>query len=161
MIGHGAHPDVLQRAGAPDADMIVAVTYSDEVNMISCQVAHSLFDVPTKVARVRSQDYLKSEWNDLYSRENMPIDVIISPEIEIGKSILRRLNTPGAFESVPFADGLVRLVGVEITEDCPIINTQILQIAELFPDLQATIVGIMRDDHVFAPSKNDLSLIHI
>ena len=155
VIGHGAHPDVLKRAGAPDADMIVAVTYSDEVNMIACQVAHSLFDVPTKVARVRSQNYLQSEWNDLYSRENMPIDVIISPEIEIGKSILRRLNTPGAFESVPFADGLVRLVGVEITEDCPIINTQILQIAELFPDLQATIVGIMRDDHVFAPSKND------
>ena len=155
VIGHGAHPDVLKRAGAPDADMIVAVTYSDEVNMIACQVAHSLFDVPTKVARVRSQNYLQSEWNDLYSRENMPIDVIISPEIEIGKSILRRLNTPGAFESVPFADGLVRLIGVDIGEDCPIINTQILQIAELFPDLQATIVGIMRDDHVFAPSKND------
>ena len=155
VIGHGAHPDVLKRAGASDADMIVAVTYSDEVNMIACQVAHSLFDMPTKVARVRSQNYLQSEWNDLYSRENMPIDVIISPEIEIGRSILRRLNTPGAFESVPFAGGLVRLIGVDIDEDCPIINTQILQIAELFPDLQATIVGIMRDGHVFAPSRND------
>jgi len=155
IIGHGAHPDVLKRAGADDADMIVAVTYSDEVNMIACQVAHSLFDVPTKVARVRSQDYLQSEWNDLYSRENMPIDIIISPEVEIGKSILRRLNTPGAFESVPFADGLVRLVGVNISEECPIINTQILQISELFPDLNAAIVGIVRDGHVFAPTRND------
>jgi len=155
VIGHGAHPDILKRAGAPDADMIVAVTYSDEVNMIACQVAHSLFDVPTKVARVRSQDYLQSEWNDLYSRENMPIDIIISPEVEIGKSILRRLNTPGAFESVPFADGLVRLVGINISEECPIINTQILQIDELFPDLNAAIVGIVRDGRVFAPTKND------
>lgn len=155
VIGHGAHPDVLKRAGAGDADMIIAVTYSDEVNMIACQVAHSLFDVPTKVARVRSQNYLQSEWNDLYSRENMPIDIIISPEIEIGKSILRRLNTPGAFESVPFADGLVRLIGVDIREDCPIINTQLLQIDELFPDLNAAVVGISRDNHVFAPTKND------
>ena len=155
VIGHGAHPDVLKRAGAFDADMIVAVTYADEVNMMACQVAHSLFDMPTKVARVRSQDYLKNEWNDLYSRENMPIDIIISPEIEIGKSILRRLDTPGAFESAPFADGLVRLVGVNIQEDCPIIDTQILQIRELFPDLNASIVGISRDGKVFAPTKND------
>lgn len=155
VVGHGAHPDVLQRAGARDADMIIAVTYSDEVNMIACQVAHSLFDVPTKVARVRSQNYLQSEWNDLYSRENMPIDIIISPEIEIGKSILRRLNTPGAFESVPFADGRVRLIGVDIRDDCPIINTQILQVQELFPDLNASIVGISREGHVFAPTKND------
>ena len=153
VVGHGAHPDVLQRAGARDADMIIAVTYSDEVNMIACQVAHSLFDVPTKVARVRSQNYLQSEWNDLYSRENMPIDIIISPEIEIGKSILRRLNTPGAFESVPFADGRVRLIGVDIRDDCPIINTQILQVQELFPDLNASIVGISREGHVFAPTK--------
>ena len=155
VIGHGAHPDVLKRAGALDTDMIIAVTYSDEVNMIACQVAHSLFDVPTKVARVRSQNYLQSEWNDLYSRDNMPIDIIISPEIEIGKSILRRLNTPGAFESVPFADGLVRLVGVDIHDDCPIINTQLLQVAELFPDLNASIVGINRGGSVFAPSKDD------
>jgi len=155
VVGHGSHPEVLKQAGIDNADMIIAVTYSDEVNMMACQVAHSLFDVPTKVARVRSQDYLKSEWNDLYSRKNMPIDIIISPEVEIGKSILRRLNTPGAFESVPFADGLVRLIGVNISEECPIINTQILQINELFPDLNAAIVGVVRDGHVFAPTKND------
>ena len=96
VVGHGSHPEVLKRAGVENADMIIAVTYSDEVNMIACQVAHSLFNVPTKVARVRAQSYLESEYNDLYSRENMPIDIIISPEIEIGKGILRRLNTPGA-----------------------------------------------------------------
>ena len=99
VIGHGSHPDVLVRAGVESADMIIAVTHFDEVNMVACQIAHSLFDVPTKVARVRAQSYLKAQYNDLYSRENMPIDIIISPEIEIGKSILRRLSTPGAFFS--------------------------------------------------------------
>jgi len=88
IVGHGSHPDVLVRAGVRDCDMIIGVTYADEVNMMACQVAHSLFNVPTKVARVRAQSYLDSQWNDLYSRKNMPIDIIISPEIEIGKSIL-------------------------------------------------------------------------
>ena len=155
IVGHGAHPDILKRAGVENADMIIAVTYSDEVNMIACQVAHSLFDVPTKVARVRAQSYLESEYNDLYSRENMPIDIIISPEIEIGKAIIRRLNTPGAFNVVSFAEGRVQLLGVKITEDCPIIDTPINQIPELFTGLHAAIVGIKREGVLFAPTPED------
>lgn len=154
-VGHGAYPDMLARAGADSAEMIIAVTYSDEVNMMACQISHSLFNVPTKVARVRAQNYLASEWNDLFSRDNMPIDVVISPEVEIGKSILRRLNTPGAFDVVPFAEGRVQLIGVRITEDTPIINTPIGQIADLFPGLHAVVVGIKRDGEVFAPTKDD------
>ena len=155
VIGHGSHPDVLQEAGIESADMLIAVTHSDEVNMMACQVAHSLFDVPTKVARVRAQSYLESEWNDLYSRENMPIDIIISPEVEIGKSILRRLHMPGAFEVVPFADNAVKLLGVHIDEDCPIIATPIRQIPDLFTELQAEIVGIRREGEIFVPMPDD------
>lgn len=155
VVGNGAHPDVLVRAGIENTDMIIAVTYADEVNMVACQVAHSLFDVPTKIARVRAQSYLDSRWNDLYSRENMPIDIIISPEIEIGKAILRRLNTPGAFNVVPFVNGRVLLLGVAITEECPIIDTPIRQIPELFEGLHAAIVGIKRDGHIFAPTPDD------
>jgi len=155
IIGHGSHPETLKRAGIENADMIIAVTYSDEVNMIACQVAHSLFDVPTKVARVRAQSYLASEYNDLYSRENMPIDIIISPEIEIGRSILRRLNTPGAFNVVSFSEGRVQMLGVKIGEECPIIDTPIKQIPDLFPGLHAAIVGIKRDDEIFAPQPDD------
>ncbi|NNE56836.1 MAG: Trk system potassium transporter TrkA [Hellea sp.] len=155
ITGHGAYPDVLKEAGIESADMIIAVTYSDEVNMIACQIAHSLFNVPTKVARVRAQSYLESEWNDLYSRENMPIDIIISPEMEIGKSILRRLHMPGAFEVVPFADNAVKMLGVKIHEDCPIIATPIRQIPDLFPELQATIVGIRREQQIFVPTPDD------
>ncbi|MGB0906291.1 MAG: Trk system potassium transporter TrkA [Maricaulaceae bacterium] len=154
-VGHGAYPDMLKRAGAEQAEMIIAVTYSDEVNMMACQIAHSLFNVPTKVARVRAQNYLQNEWNDLFSRDNMPIDVIISPEVEIGKSILRRLNMPGAFDVVPFAEGRVQLIGVRIQDDTPIIDTPIQQIADLFPGLHAVAVGIKRDGRVYAPMPDD------
>ena len=155
IVGHGSHPEVLKRAGVENADMIIAVTYSDEVNMIACQVAHSLFNVPTKVARVRAQSYLANEYNDLYSRENMPIDIIISPEIEIGRAILRRLNTPGAFNVVSFSEGRVQMLGVEINEECPIVDIPIKQISDLFPGLHAAIVGIKRDDELFAPRPDD------
>ena len=155
VVGHGSHPDVLVRAGVENVDMIIAVTQFDEVNMVACQIAHSLFDVPTKVARVRAQSYLQAQYNDLYSRENMPIDIIISPEIEIGKAILRRLSTPGAFNVVPFTDGLVQFLGVRIGEDCPIIDTPIHQIPDLFTGLHAAIVGIRRDGQLFAPKPDD------
>ncbi len=89
-MGIRDRPDVLDRAGARDADMIIAVTQVDEVNMVACQVAHSLFDVPTKIARVRAQSYLDPIWADLFSRDHMPIDVIISPEIEVARAISRR-----------------------------------------------------------------------
>ncbi len=155
IVGHGSHPGILKKAGAETADMIIAVTYSDEVNMVACQIAHSLFGTPTKIARVRAQDYLKEQWRDLYSRENMPIDIIISPEIEIGKSILRQLNMPGAFDVVAFSNGLVKLVGIKIIETCPIINMPIQQIGELFPDLNATIVGVSREQQLFTPMQED------
>ena len=155
VIGHGSQPDTLKRAGVENADMIIAVTYSDEVNMVACQVAHSLFDVPIKVARVRARSYLMSEYNDLYSRENMPIDVIISPEVEVGESILRRLATPGALNIVPFGDGKVNLVALRIDENTPIINTPIRQIPDLFSGLHASVVGISRDGQVFAPQPDD------
>lgn len=155
VIGHGSHPDILKEAGIESADMLIAVTHSDEVNMMACQVAHSLFNVPTKVARVRDQSYLESEWNDLYSREHMPIDIIISPEVEIGKAILRRLHMPGAFEVVPFADNAVKLLGIHIEDECPIVATPIRQIPDLFTELQAEIVGVRREGEIFVPTEDD------
>ncbi|NNC37596.1 MAG: Trk system potassium transporter TrkA [Acidimicrobiales bacterium] len=155
IVGNGSFPSVLQDAGAENADMIIAVTYSDEVNMIACQIAHSLFGTPMKIARVRAQDYLEDRWRDLYSRKNMPIDIIISPEIEIGKAVLRRLNTPGAFDVVPFANGTVQLVGVHIKDECPIVNIPVQQIDQLFPDLKATIVGVSREKQFFVPKHDD------
>jgi trk system potassium uptake protein TrkA len=155
MEGFASHPDVLEAAGASNTDMIVAVTYADEVNMVACQVAHSLFEVPTKIARVRAQSYLQPIWADLFSRDHMPIDVIISPEIEVARAISRRLHVPGAFDTIPLADGLVQLVGVRCAEDCPIVDTPLQQLTELFPDLHIRIVGILRDGQGFVPSSSD------
>ena len=111
IVGHGSYPETLERAGIADSDMIIAVTFVDEVNMMACQVAHSLFDVPTKIARVRAQSYLEPRWRNLFSRENMPIDVVISPEVAVGEMVLRRLALAGAFEAVFFVDyGFIGLV---------------------------------------------------
>src|SRR5690606_10901192 len=104
-LGNGAHPDVLERAGARDADMLIAVTLADEVNMVACQVAHSIFEIPTKIARVRAQSYLSQEYAPLISRKSLAIDFVISPEVEVGNMVLRRLRLPGAFETLSFADG--------------------------------------------------------
>lgn len=158
-LGHGSHPDVLAEAGAEDADMIIAVTLYDEVNMVACQVAHSLFDIPMKIARIRSQSYLQQAWSNLFSRDNLPIDVVISPEIEVGEMVLRRLNEPGAFETISFADGLISVVGVNCDENCPIVDTPLKQLTELFPDLPATIVAVVRDERLFIPRGDDQLLI--
>ena len=93
VVGHGSHPDVLERAGAGEADLIVAVTHSDETNMIACQVAHSLFETPMRIARVRAQNYLDPAWADLFTTGNLPINEIISPELEVGRAILQRMET--------------------------------------------------------------------
>ena len=158
IVGNASLPDVLEEAGAKTADMIVAVTHSDEVNMVACQVAHSLFDVPEKIARVRHQSYLNPVWADLYSRDHMPIDLIISPEIEVARAIERRLQVPGALDMLPFGDGRVRVIAVRCEEGCPIINTPLRQLTELFPDLNIMVIAISRDSRLIVPSGDDQML---
>lgn len=155
-VGHGSHPDVLARAGLEQADMLIAVTLHDEVNMIACEVGHALFDVPTKIARVRSQSYLQGHWSGrLFSREHLPIDVVISPELEVGEMVLRRLSLPGAVDTVSFADNKVIVVGVRCEDDCPILDTPLRQLSDLFPDLSAVVVAINRDRRTFVPRSTD------
>lgn len=158
MVGFASHPNVLEAAGAADADMLIAVTLADEVNMVACQVGASLFRVPTKIARVRHQSYLQPIWADLFSREHLPIDVIISPEIEVARAVSRRMQVPGAFDMIPLADGLVKVIGVVCSQNCPIINTPLRQLTGLFPDLAIEVVAIIRGDRQFIPTGNDQML---
>jgi Trk K+ transport system NAD-binding subunit len=144
-VGHGAHPDILAKAGAEQADMIIAVTLYDEVNIVACEVAQALFSVPTKIARIRAQSYLAPEYSNLFSRQNMSIDVTISPEIEVGKMVLRRISFPGATDIVRFAEDSIAMLAIECMEDCPVLNTPLQQLSQLFPDLMATVVGIYRN----------------
>ncbi|GJL92853.1 Trk system potassium transporter TrkA [Hyphococcus sp.] len=156
VVGNGAYPETLEEAGAREADMVISVTFSDEVNMVSCQIAHSLFNVPTKIARVRAQGYLDPRYSDLFSRSHLPIDVVISPEREVSEAIIQRMSTPGAFETKSFVDGKVWAVGVKLREDCPIVNTPLRQVAELFPDLKITIVAISRDENMWRAHSGDM-----
>src|SRR6056297_2499161 len=122
IAGHASYPDILDRAGARDADMIVAATHSDEVNMVTCQVAHSVFSVPRKIARLRAQSYLTAIYSDLYRRDHMPIDVVISPEREVAEAALRRLRAPEAFDIEEFIDGGAQFIGLHLDPDCPVLD---------------------------------------
>jgi trk system potassium uptake protein len=155
IAGHASHPDVLERAGAADADMLIAVTHTDEVNMLACQVAHTLFEVPTKIARIRQQAYLEPRWNDLFRSSHIPIDVIISPELEVARAIARRLEVPGALEVIPFAGDRARLMAVRCHHECPMLDTPLKQLGFLFPDLKLTTIGIVRDGRYFVPTGDD------
>ena len=155
VVGFASHPDVLNRAGARDADMLIAATSMDEVNMVACQVAHSVFEVPTKIARIRTDSYLEAEWSDLFRRDHMPIDVTISPEKEVANVALRRLAATAAFDIEPFLDGKVSFVGLTLLEDCPVINTPLRQLTELFSTLRAIVVAVRRNGRVFVTSAED------
>ena len=153
--GYASDPDLLEQVNASDADMLIAVTNSDEVNMVACQVAETLFQVPTKIARIRNRSYLRPIWADLFGAQKMPIDFIISPEVEIAEAIYRRLEVPGVFEMVPFADEKVRVVGVRLEENCPVVDTPMKQLSELFPDLHITVMAVVRGSKMFIPSAED------
>nr|WP_319251114.1 Trk system potassium transporter TrkA [uncultured Celeribacter sp.] len=153
--GFASYPDVLEKAGARDADMVIAATYSDEVNMVTCQVAHSVFAVPRKIARLRAQSYLTAIYSDLYRRDHMPIDVVISPEREVAEAALRRLAAPAAFDTQAFLAGRVHLMGISLGETCPVLNTSLRELTDLFSTLRAIVVGVRRDGKLFAPSPSD------
>jgi trk system potassium uptake protein len=155
LAGFASHPDVLDRAGARDTDMLIAATFSDEVNMVTCQVAHSVFGITRKIARIRSQNYLDPEYSDLYRRDHMPIDVIISPEREVAEAALRRLAAPAAFDTQSFMGGEAQLMGLLLDDDCPVLDTPLRQLTDLFSTLRAVVVGIRRGKRLFAPEAGD------
>ncbi|MDM8167176.1 Trk system potassium transporter TrkA [Roseovarius sp.] len=158
--GFASYPDVLDRAGARDADMIIAATYSDEVNMVTCQVAHSVFAIQRKIARLRSQSYLDAIYSDLYRRDHMPIDVVISPEREVADAALQRLAAPAAFDTEMFLNNKAQLMGLRLEEDCPVLNTPLRQLNDLFSTLRVVVIGIRRDGRLFAPEAGDQLFAH-
>ena len=155
VAGFASYPDVLERAGARDADMIIAATYSDEVNMVTCQVAHSIFGVQRKIARLRSQSYMHAMYSDLYRRDHLPIDVVISPEREVAEAALQRLAAPATFDTESFMNGEAQLLGIALDDDCPVLNTPLRQLNDLFPTLRAIVVGVRREGRLFAPDADD------
>jgi trk system potassium uptake protein TrkA len=152
VVGHAAHPSVLRRAGAEDADMVLAVTNSDETNMIACQVAYTLFHTPTKIARVRSQEYLAA--SGLFAQDALPVDVIISPEQLVVEYIERLIRTPGALQVMDFAEGRVRLVGVKSTIDGPLPGHALFELPKVLPGIEARVAAVYRRGRGIIPEGN-------
>lgn len=155
VVGFASHPDVLERAGARDADMIIAATHSDEVNMVCCQVAQAAFNVTRKIARIRNQSYLETGYSDLYNLDRLAIDVVISPEREVAEAALQRLAAPSTFDTEVFMGGRAQLLGLHLDAECPVLNTPLRQLNDLFPTLRAIVVGMRRDGRLIAPEAED------
>ena len=160
IVGRATYPSVLEKAGAEDADMIIAVTQNDETNMVICQVSYSIFKINKKIARVRGQEFLGGKWGKLYGESNLPIDVIISPELEVAKSLQRKLEAPGALDSVPFVGGKIKVLEININKDCPLVNTELSKLTKRFPDLKANILGVIRGEKFLILKKNNKILIN-
>ena len=158
IVGKATYPSILEKANATDADMIIAVTRNDEINMLICKIAFSIFNVPKKIARIRSQDYLNPKFTKVYNKENLPIDVIISPEIEIAKSLQRKLEAPGSLDNVPFANNKIRLLEILIDDSCPIKDIKLNELTKKFPKLNSNIMGVIRDEKFVLLKKTDVML---
>ena len=149
IVGHASYPDVLQRAGAEDADMILAVSNSDETNMVACQVAYTLFHTPTKIARVRSSEYLAHE--EIFAQDACPVDVLISPEQLVTESIQRLIETPGALQVLDFADGKIRLVAVKAYYGGPLVGHALRELRDHMPGIETRVAAIFRRGKAIAP----------
>ena len=156
IVGKATYPSILEKADAANADMIIAVTKNDEINMLICQIAYTVFGISKKIARIRSQDYLNPKFSKVYNKENLPIDVIISPELEIAKSIERKLEAPGSIDNVPFAENKIRLIEILVDKNCPIAGIKLNELTKKFPKLNSNILGVIRNDNFFILKKNDM-----
>ena len=150
VAGHGAHPDVLSRAGAEDADMIIAVTSSDEVNMVACQVAYSIFNTPTKIARIRSEQYLKYR-EKLFHNDDLPVDHYIAPEALVTKYIRRLIDYPGALQVLQFADGMLSLVAVKAYYGGLLVGYALSTLKQHIPNVETRVAAIYRQGKAIKP----------
>ena len=149
-------PSVLIKAGAKDCEIIIAVTKSDEMNMITCQISHSLFNIPKKIARIRQQDYLKGEWQSLYTKNNLPIDAIISPEEEVAKALHRRLISPGTIDMVELSEKRLKLIGFKCEKNFSHLGLSVRELSEKFPNYLANILFIFRKDKKFVVNSSTI-----
>ncbi|MDC0344690.1 Trk system potassium transporter TrkA [Alphaproteobacteria bacterium] len=155
--GFASHPEVLAKAGAETADVFIAVTHVDEVNMIACEVAHALFKIPTKIARIRSQTYLMPAYGLMFQDKNISIDDVLSPEIDVAHHITKSLTVPGANDAIPIGpevEGkqIASLFSVQLSEDAPACHTEIARLPSIMPDARLAILSITRNGETFLPT---------
>lgn len=150
VVGHASHPDVLRQAGLDSADLLVAVTNSDETNIVACEIAHHLFHVPKKIARIRSRAYLRHK-EALFHYDAFPVDVVISPEQVVKDYIVRLIEHPGALQVLDFADGKVQLVAVRAYYGGPMVGHAISELKQHMPTVDTRVAAIFRRGHPIQP----------
>ena len=155
VTGEASHPNTLYKAGADDADMLIAVTNSDEINMVACQVAHTLFHTPKKISRVRSPNYLAYQ-DKLFNKDAIPVDVIIGPEQLVTDNIRQLINNPGALQVLDFAEGLVQLVAVRAYYGGPMVDHELKEIRQHMPKVDTRVAAIFRQDRSIIPEGNTI-----
>ncbi len=155
ILGSISHPDILEMAGANKVDMIIAATDVDEVNLVACQVAYSLFNIPKKIARIDSKYFLNPLWNMLYNEKNLPVDLVISPDIDIAKAILRIIKIPGTCEVLPLAHNKLHLLSFKCANTCPFLNYKIADLATVGKDIEMSVIAITRNGRAFVPKPDE------
>ena len=154
VLGLASHPNVLEDAGIKDSDMIIAVTQSDEINIAACHIAKSIFATPTMIIRIRSKAYLQPSYVE-YLLKDVKVNRIISPEDEVATAIVNQWRTPGAFDVAEFARSSITMLGVSCKNDCPLLDTPLRNLADLFPDLSVTVMAIIRGTKLIVPRGGD------
>src|SRR5690606_13754945 len=154
VVGNAAHPDVLERAGARDADMIIALTDSDEINMIACQIAYTLFRTPTKIARIRAAEYMRRP--ELFGTECRAVDVRVSPEALVTEHIEQLIRFPGALQVLEFADGRVGLVATEARRGGALVGRPLRELPRHVPDVESRVVAVDRGGRGIMPDGDTL-----
>ena len=150
--GMASHPDILRQAGAEDADMLIAVTNSDEVNMVACQVAYTVFNTPTKIARIRSSAYIRDD--GIFRNDAMPVDVIVNPEAVVTHDIRRLIDNPGALQVMDFAEGQAQLVGIKAYYGGPLVDQELRYLRQHIPTVDTRVAAIFRKNRAIIPEGN-------
>ena len=155
LVGKTYNPKILFEANASETDLLISVTDKDESNILACEVAKIIFKVPRTIARIKEKEFLLDKWSDLFSNEGFKVDNLISPEDEVAKMLARLVAVSGAHDLISFVDDKIRLIGLKLDDNCPVLDTPLKQLTELFPDLNTKIILMVRKDKIFIPNKMD------
>ena len=153
LVGKSYNPEVLFQANIEEAELLISVTENDETNILTCEISKILFKIPTTIARIKEKEFLNDKWRELFSEKGFRVDYIISPEDEIASMLARLVAVSGAHDLISFADDKVRLIGFKLESDCPVLDTPLKDLTELFPNLNTKIVLMVRNEKTIIPNK--------
>ncbi len=155
LVGKSYNPEILSQANIEEAELLISVTESDETNILTCEISKILFQIPTTIARIKEKEFLNNKWSELFSAKGFKVDYIISPEDEVASMLARLVAVSGAHDLISFAEDKVRLIGFKLDSDCPVLQTPLRELTELFPNLNTKIVLLVRNEETIIPKKTE------